>query len=304
MSDQQNGESSTSNDPAQTENPPAPVERQSTDPIENGHKHVKSGGKSATGLKDRLKSVAKGPPGGFDDTPLPDAPQGYTVRIVFHGASNLPPADFTTASSDPFIHATLKGSQPTRHKEDPDLVHRTRTIRRTTEPKWEEEWIVANVPPTGFSLKCRLYDEDYPDSDDRLGNVTIKISQITDESRLFPAPGKEFQAKKRMGSKRAYLVKGVASLLSSESMTPRVRISMEILGKSDPPFAHMYTVGPTTWVRHYSPLIGRITGTLVNANAEDDTRREEDQDEADNDKKKKKKNTQKYEYVTLSLPTY
>lgn len=276
------------------ETSPAQLDRQSTDPISNGHKPIKEGGKLGSGLKDRLKSVTKGPPGGFDDTPLPDAPQGYTVRIIFHGASNLPPADFATASSDPFIHATLKGTQPTRHKEDPDLVHRTRTIRRTTEPQWEEEWIVANVPPTGFSLKCRLYDEDYPDSDDRLGNVTIKISELTDESRLFPAPGKEFYAKKRMGSKRAYFVKGVASLLSSETITPRVRISMEILGKSDPPYAQMYTVGPTTWVKHYSPLIGRITGTKVNTNVEDDSRPEEAEDGHD-----KKKKTQKYEYVKL-----
>ncbi|KAI1014967.1 hypothetical protein LB503_003677 [Fusarium chuoi] len=96
-------------------------------PQQNGQEHhhdhgIKRPAKIGTGLKDR-------PPGGFDPTPLPDAPQGYTIRFIFHGASNLAPGDFVTASSDPFLHATLKGTQPKRHKEDPDLTHRRRPSR-------------------------------------------------------------------------------------------------------------------------------------------------------------------------------
>lgn len=238
----------------------------------------------------------KGPAGGFDETPLPDAPQGYTVRFIFQSATNLPPADLATYSSDPFILATLVGTQPKRHKEDPDLVHRTRTIRKTCEPKWEDEWIVANVPPTGFTLKCRLYDEDYPDSNDRLGNVTIKIPSVSDDWEAFPPPGKDFKAKKRMMSKRAYFTKLIASIVTSGvHMTPHVRISMEVLGKSDPPFAQMHTVGPSTWVKHYSPLIGRLAGVKVNANEEDDCRG--DHHHEDKDKKK----SQKYEYGSLFI---
>ncbi|KAK7398143.1 hypothetical protein QQX98_012485 [Neonectria punicea] len=273
-----------------TETAPTKVETKDSSPLKNGHKLLSPSSRLATGLKDRLK-VKKGPPGGFDTTPFPDAPQGFTVRFIFHGATNLPPADISTASSDPYLHATLKGTQPKRHKEDPDLVHRTRTIRRTIAPQWEDEWTVANVPPTGFVLKCRLYDEDYPDSDDRLGNVTIKVPQLSETSRGFPPPGQDFPAKKRVGSKRAYFVKGIASMVSSEiHMTPHVRISMEVLGKSDPPFAHMYTIGPTSWVKHYSPLIGRFTGTKVNANQEDDARGSQDK------KGKKKRGTQKYDF--------
>ncbi|KAI5463701.1 hypothetical protein BGZ63DRAFT_506240 [Mariannaea sp. PMI_226] len=304
MSEQQTGESiSNSNGHVQDHAPPpqASAARPDSGPTDEDHSHSNNATRLGNDLKDRIKSAAKGPPGGFDDTPLPDAPPGYTIRIIFHGASNLPAADFSTASSDPYIHATLKGTQPTRHKEDPDLVHRTRTARRTTEPEWEEEWVVANVPPTGFTLKCRLYDEDYPDSDDRLGNVTIKVPELNDRSQLFPAPGKEFHAKKRMGSKRAYLVKGVTSLLTSESITPRVRISMEVLGKSDPPHAQMYTVGPTTWVKHYSPLIGRITGTKVNANADDDVQEGDDKTDSDDASSKKKKKNQKYDFQAIEM---
>jgi hypothetical protein len=219
-----------------------------------------------------LTLIKKGPPGGLDNTPLPDAPQGYTVRFIFHYAVNLPPADVWGVSADPFLTATLKGTNPKRHKADPDLVHRTRTLRNTISPKWDDAWVVSNVPPTGFTLKCRMYDEDYPDHNDRLGNVTLKIPHIYDGWRGIPPPGKEFDAKKRMISKHALLLKGVSSVVTHNfHMTPRLCISMEILGRSDPPYAQMCTLGPTTWIKHFSPMIGRLTGTKVNRNEEDDS---------------------------------
>lgn len=111
--------------------------------------------------KQKVKAMTK-PAGGFDPTPIPDAPPGYTIKFTFHRAENLPMADISTGAADPFLTATLSTALPKRHKEDPDLVYRTRTIRRELEPKWEEEWIVANIPASGFRLKCRLYDEDWP----------------------------------------------------------------------------------------------------------------------------------------------
>ncbi|KAL8365479.1 hypothetical protein RB595_004340 [Gaeumannomyces hyphopodioides] len=222
----------------------------------------------ASHLKHRFAEKAdsvkeKKPAGGFDTTPLPDFPAGLTVRITFHGATNLPRGDFATASSDPFVHATLTADVPRRHKEDPALTFRTRTLRRTTEPEWEQEWVVANVPRTGFKLKCRIYDEDYPDSDDRLGNVTY-VARRVDEA-WEGVRRRNFQVKKRVGSKRAYLVKVVESAFTRNgSLTPRLTLSVEVLGRSDGPGAQMYTVGPTTFVQHFSPMIGRLTGTKVN----------------------------------------
>jgi hypothetical protein len=220
--------------------------------------------------KEQFKTKSK-PPGGFDPTPLPDAPPGYTVKFTFHQAFNLPIGDLHLKSCDPFLHATLISSLPRRHKEDPLLTHRTRTLRRTTEPAWEDEWVVANVPASGFVLKCRLYDEDWPDHDDRLGNVTIRVPHVDENWEGFGPDGKVFDVKKRAGSKRAYLIRGVTSVLcNSGPMTPRLRIGIEVLGKSDPPHAQMYTVGPTTWVKHYSPMIGRLTGVKVNREEHDD----------------------------------
>ncbi|KAK4162395.1 hypothetical protein QBC43DRAFT_321858 [Cladorrhinum sp. PSN259] len=220
--------------------------------------------------KEKLKSKSN-PPGGFDETPLPDAPPGYTVKIRFIRAFDLPIADLHLNSSDPFVHATLTAAVPRRHKEDPPLTHRTKTIRKTTEPEWNEDWVVANVPASGFALKCRLYDEDWPDHDDRLGNVTIKIPSLDENWEGFGPEGRIFAVKKRSGSKRAYLVKGISAVFCKNvALTPRLQIGIEVLGKSDPPHAQMYTVGPTRWIKHYSPMIGRLTGVKVNKDESND----------------------------------
>ncbi|KAK3321957.1 hypothetical protein B0H66DRAFT_473069 [Apodospora peruviana] len=223
--------------------------------------------------KHQLTNKTK-PAGGYDPIPLPDAPQGYTVKFIFHRATNLPVADMHTHAADPFLQATLTADVPKRHNEDPLLIHRTPTIRKTTEPEWENEWIVANVPASGFTLKCRLYDEDWPDHDDRLGNVTIRVPHVDENWEGIGAAGPDgevFEVKKRSGSKRAYFLRAVAKVINKNvSMTPLLYISMEVLGKSDPPHAQMYTVGPTTFVKHFSPMIGRLTGIKVNKDEEED----------------------------------
>ncbi|UKZ66283.1 uncharacterized protein TrAtP1_007458 [Trichoderma atroviride] len=126
-------------------------------------------------------------------------------------------------------------------------------------------------PPGGFTLKCRMYDEDVADKDDRLGNVTVNVGSISEDWPGIPPPGQEFEAKKRVMSKRAFILKGIASAISHGThIAPRLRISMEVLGKSDPPFAQMYTLAPTRWIKHNSPMIGRLIGQKVNANESDD----------------------------------
>ncbi|KHN98966.1 C2 domain containing protein [Metarhizium album ARSEF 1941] len=273
-------------DASNTENPQSPEVGTWRKP-----KPLKS---TSAGLKRAIKG--KKPPGGFDASPLPDAPQGYTVRFTFRYATNLPAADLSTASSDPFLTATLTASNPKRHKEDPDLVHRTRTLRKTTEPQWNEEWVVANVPPSGFTLKCRLYDEDFADHDDRLGNVTIHEPRVFEQWEGIPPPGREYAAKIRVMSKRALIVKAIACFFRSDvHLTPKLCVSIEVIGKSDPPFAQMCTIGPTRWTKHFSPMIGRIAGTKVNENEE------HDQDggrssQVDNSGQNGKERSQKYDF--------
>ena len=213
-----------------------------------------------TEKKEKARDKAN-PPGGKDDTPIQSAPDGYTVRFIIHRAENLPVSDLKDRSSDPYICATLTSpSIQKRHKEDPDMVLRTKTIHKSTNPVWNQEWIVANIPSGGFRLKCRIYDEDETDHDDRLGNVTISASNIGISWHGIQDQG--YDVKKKMGSKRAYLLKGCISIFSSNiHMTGKLYLSAKVLGKSDPPYGRMYTLGPCMWTKHYSPMIGRIAGT-------------------------------------------
>ncbi|KAK3111672.1 hypothetical protein LTR53_012840 [Teratosphaeriaceae sp. CCFEE 6253] len=202
-----------------------------------------------------------GPAGGYDATPIPTRPPGYTLKIVIHRATNLPMADINSLSSDPYVVAQLDTDAPTRHKEDPAMRLRTPTVRQNTEPVWDEEWIVANVPASGFKLKLRVYDEDPADNDDRLGNVHIHCHQISDD---WPGlPEQSYEMKARMASKRAYLIRMAAVCLrTSKHMRGNLFVSVENLGRTreDGQSGRMYTVGPCRWVRHYDPILGRIMG--------------------------------------------
>ncbi|KAF2405367.1 hypothetical protein EJ06DRAFT_468703 [Trichodelitschia bisporula] len=213
----------------------------------------KSEGKSEHKDEDEHKQ----PDGGYDSTPLPSAPAGYTVKITFNRASNLPMADINSFSSDPYIIAQMYHGLPTRHKEDPPLQFRTPTVRRNTDPVWDCDWIVAHVPVSGFRLKCRIYDEDPADHDDRLGNAHVIVGGLDSEGAGFHE--QNFKIKKRMGSKRAYMIRGVAALMhTAKHMDGHLFVSVEVLGPSEGPGGRVYTIGPIWWTKHHSPLLGRL----------------------------------------------
>jgi hypothetical protein len=217
--------------------------------------------------KQRKLTDKHNPAGGHDDTPIPTARDGYTVKFTFHRAENLPVSDLNSRSSDPYIQATLTSALPTRHKEDPDMVLRTPTIHKNVNPEWNTEWIVAGIPSSGFRLKCRLYDEDPSDHDDRLGNVTVNVGRIGPDWQGIR--NESFDIKKRMGSKRAYMIRGCAAMLSSKvHMDGTLWLSAEVLGESEKPHGRMYTVGRTYWFKHYSPMIGRLAGTKAPGSSE------------------------------------
>lgn len=201
------------------------------------------------------------PAGGFDDTPIPRARPGFTIKFTFHRATSLPMADLNSFSSDPYIVAQLNTNLQTRHKQDPHMRFRTPTIRRSTNPVWNAEWIVANVPASGFALKARIYDEDPADHDDRLGNVHVHVDSISaDWEGIKEQP---FKIKKRMGSKRAYLVRGFVAMFSRNiPLSGDLVVSVEALGRTEADDGgRTWTIGPCNWSQHLSPMIGRLTGT-------------------------------------------
>jgi hypothetical protein len=218
---------------------------------------------------DKFHHHNKGPAGGFDDTPIPRMPPGYTVKFTFHRANNLPVSDFNTLSSDPFIRAELRVALPKRHKQDPELAFRTPTIRRDVNPVWDAEWIVANVPATGFHLKCRVYDEDPADHDDRLGNAHIAVDSISKDWAGIKEGS--YHIKKRSGSKRAYFFRTIsASLSAHRSLNAELVVSVEVLGPTPTDNGgHMYTQGPMYWFKHSSPLIGRLLKTSAASESQD-----------------------------------
>jgi len=254
---------------SQTQTSPAHKQASSDDNIaRNGvtEKQQAGLGEKKGEVKDKLTAKQRklrdktNPPGGYDATPIPPARDGYTIKFTFHRAENLPVADLNARSSDPYIHATLTCPLPKRHKEDPDMILRTPTVHENTNPEWNTEWIVAGIPSSGFRLKCRLYDEDPSDHDDRLGNVTIHVNEVGEG---WPGIREEgFDIKKRMASKRAYLLRGCVAMFNSNvHMSGRLYVSAELLGVSEKPYGRLYTVGETYWFKHYSPMIGRLAGT-------------------------------------------
>lgn len=238
----------------------------------SGEKQEKSGGESQSEEK---------PAGGWDGTPVPHAEAGWTIKITFHRATNLPMADINTLSSDPFVLAQINTTLPSRHKEDPPLRMRTPTIRRNTDPTWEFEWIVANVPSSGFKLKARVYDEDPADHDDRLGNAHIYVDQLSQD---WPGiRNQPYKIMKRSGSKRAYMVRACAACLQqAKHLNGDLYVSVELLGRTEGSEGNgrCYTVGPSWWIRHYSPMLGRI------ANRKEPDEDDPTQSEAEKSKKK------------------
>jgi hypothetical protein len=200
----------------------------------------------------------EGPPGGFDDTEIPYRPPGYTLKITAHRAENLPIGDINTLSSDPYVLMRIITDLPPRHKEDPPLVMRTFTHRRTTNPVWNADWVVGNIPSSGFRLKCRLLDEDPGDHDDKLGDVEIEVNSLNEKWEGFSE--KAFRIKKRHGSKRAYAIQAIATAIRKRRrMTGTFTLSIKLLGRTRTSHGgRVYTMGPMWWTRHYSPLLGRI----------------------------------------------
>ena len=201
----------------------------------------------------------KQPAGGYDSTPIPKRPPGYTIKVTMHRANNLPMSDINSLSSDPYIIAQIDSETPRRHKDDPPLQLRTPTVRRSVDPEWNTDWIVANVPSSGFRLKLRLYDEDPADNDDRLGNVVVHVPSLSEGwEGISKQP---YNIAKRMGSKRAYLIRAVAVCFRmTHHMHGELYVSIKMLGRTqeDGQYGRLYTVGTCWSTRHYSPLLGRL----------------------------------------------
>jgi hypothetical protein len=166
---------------------------------------------------------------------------------------------------------------------------RTFTVRRNINPEWNAEWIVANIPASGFKMKCRIYDEDPADHDDRLGNAHVHVGALNEN---WPGIREQtFKVKKRMGSKRAYLFQALATgVRMRKHMDGHLVLSIEMLGRTETEHGgRLYTVGPMWWTRHYSPMLGRFLGKKTPGASK----------EAEEDELENKPKAERYKYVHL-----
>lgn len=211
-----------------------------------------------------------GAAGGFDDTPIPPAPPGLTLKFTIHRATDLPIADFGTLSSDPYVVLRLDAGLPQRHKQDPGMEYRTPTVHKNTNPEWNVEWIVGNVPESGFDLSCRMFDEDPADHDDRLGVANISVRDLSESWQGVENHPYKISAT-RLSSKRAHFLKWMGSVWSGDARSSAfLYVSIQCLGRTEGnEGARMFTIGPNVWVKHFSPLIGRLAGTKDSVQGQD-----------------------------------
>ncbi|KAK8846785.1 hypothetical protein IAR55_005873 [Kwoniella newhampshirensis] len=214
----------------------------------------------------------KQPEGGYDSTRLPPSSSPtYTVRITFHRASNLPVADLSDGSADPFILAQLTTSHKPRHDQDPYLRYRSKTVQKTLEPEWNSSWTVAGIPSSGFKLDARIYDEDPEDHDDRLGKVEYESGKI-DDAGFKGVKEQAFKVKKTGADLKAYGMRWICMGFHKDlKLHAELVMSVEVLGKTEEEkdgekeqkgrnSGKAYTVNGFWW-KHYSPMIGRLAGT-------------------------------------------
>lgn len=135
-------------------------------------------------------------------------------------------------------------------------------IRKTLEPQWEAEWIVANCPQQGFEVKARLFDEDpsvrtileacvfifnkiVQSGDDSLGSAHIWLGPLHATYHLDHHP---VEVRRRSGSWRAYGAQRLRNSISRDKQDIRATlvVSVQVLGRTEAKSgAKAYTVGPS-----------------------------------------------------------
>ena len=227
-------------------------------------------------------SEEKKPEGGHDPTPLPPSEEEtYIIKVTFHRATRLPPADLSL-TTDPYVLAELRTpSIAPRNHGEPRLAFRGHTERSTREPTWEDYWIIGGVPRAGGSLKVTIWDEDYNSKDDRLGHYHCELHDVGGSS-WNDIKHQRFELKKRHAGKRVNLARALTTTLNPKRMfedkrrgvEDEVEMSVEIIGTLKPGdernVGRAFTMGPGKWTQHFSPVLGRITGTQGGSEEEED----------------------------------
>jgi len=110
------------------------------------------------------------------------------IKVTVVEARGLPKSDHLNHKSDPYCVLFLE-----RQKE------KTRTVKKTLNPKWQAEFEFYVSEPNA-SLEVSVFDWNRIFADELLGKTTVAVSSLRDgatEDKWFPLAGKE--AKKEKG---------------------------------------------------------------------------------------------------------
>jgi len=112
------------------------------------------------------------------------------IQVVVSEARSLPKADHLGKKSDPYCVLFLE-----RQKE------KTRTVKKTLNPKWQAEFEFYVSEP-GANLEVSVFDWNRIFSDELIGKVNIPISSLKDgatEDKWYPLVGKEGKKDRNAG---------------------------------------------------------------------------------------------------------
>ena len=90
-----------------------------------------------------------------------------TLKVEIHDAADLPAAD-RNGYSDPFCKFYLDGKD----------VFKTKTIKKTLHPVWNEQFDVQIRSRTAVQFELKVYDWDFGDSADFLGGAKINLELL------------------------------------------------------------------------------------------------------------------------------
>jgi len=104
------------------------------------------------------------------------------IQVVVTEARSLPKSDHLSKKCDPYVVLFLE-----RQKE------KTRTVKKTLNPKWQAEFEFYVSEP-GANLEVSVFDWNRIFADELIGKVNIPVSSLTDgatEDKWYPLVGKE-----------------------------------------------------------------------------------------------------------------
>ena len=108
---------------------------------------------------------------------IDDKSRAYCIRLSEISAKNLPAANITTKTSDPYIEITA-GSN---HNDD---IYRTEILTNNLNPRWKEECTLYTLD-RNREIQFHIFDYNDILDDKLLSTLTFKLSDLITSPKVF-----------------------------------------------------------------------------------------------------------------------